>query len=190
MRLIELLLMIVLTAQFLACGEISNELCTIEKKYKTQYAQFNGIDVYNNIDDAIKCSTKMEKPIFIIFSGFGNRGARKETFVDKLFKNRRIRKLVADNFIPVVLYVDDGTKLQEIKISVRNEKEYKLRTIGNLNSDYQIRKLKNNSQPQLVILEPNGEEIISQMGYSENTSNYFSFLNNGYNESRALQKGF
>jgi len=181
-----LLIIGLMVVQFIACGEIKNELCADIQSNKTGYSNFEGIEVYTNVENAINCSSKKTKPLFILFSGYGNSGIRRETFADKLFSNRRFRRLLADKFIPIVLYVDDDTKLKEMKISNRNGHEYKLRTIGNKNSDYQIRKLKSNSQPQLVILDHRGEKIISQIGYTENSSKYSNFLSDGYAKYRDL----
>ena len=100
-----------------SCHEINNELCTIEQAYYTNYSQFEGLNVYNNIEDAISCSIKLQMPLFIIFSGYGH---GRETSAQKIYKNRKIRKIVSKKFIPVVLYVDDRTKLDEIKVVNRN----------------------------------------------------------------------
>lgn len=168
-----------------SCHEINNELCTTEQTYNTKYSQFKGLDVYNNIDDAISCSTKTQKPLFVIFSGYGY---RRETSAQTIFKNRKIRKIVSKKFIPVVLYVDDGKKLDEIQVVNRNGKVHKLRTIGNVNSDYQIRKFKSNNQPLFAILDHNGERIIDQMGYDESQNKYYTMLTNGYKEYQVLKE--
>lgn len=167
-----------------SCLEINNELCTTEQTYTTKYSHFHGLDVYNNIDDAISCSIKSEKPLFVIFSGYAY---GRETSAQIIYKNRKIRKIVSDKFIPVVLYVDDGKKLDEIQVVNRNGKERKLRNIGNVNSDYQIQKFKNNSQPFLAILDHTGEIVIDQISYDENQHKYYTMLRNGYKQYQALE---
>lgn len=178
MKLPKIFILILLSILLKSCVEINNELCVAPQKFETNYSNFEGIEVYNNIEDAINCSSKSSKPVFVLFAGYGS-SYSKETFQQKLFKSRRFRKLIADHFIPAVLYVDDRTKLKEIQISVRNGIEHKLRNIGNLNADYQIRKLKKNSQPHLVILDHNGRQVISQMGYNKDSSKYYHFLKDG-----------
>lgn len=172
--------LVVLTLILLqSCHEISNELCTTDQTYKTEYSEFEGLDVYNNMDDAIDCSVITQKPLFVIFSSYGY---GKETSAQKILKSKRIRRMVSEKFIPAVLYVDDKSKLDEIQVVKRNGEEQLLRTIGNLNTDYQVQKFNNNSQPFLAILDPTGEIVIAEMSYAESQTTYYSLLKNGYNK--------
>ena len=70
------------------------------------------------------------------------------------FLEKECRKLLSENFILVVLHVDDKlTLLKKYKKDVEwySSKRY-LKTTGMLNRYYQFSKFKSNSQPFMVVL--------------------------------------
>ena len=184
MQLAKFLLLIFLVALSLGCGEINNELCISQEN--SDLHDFSGLKAYKNIDDAVACSVQMKLPIFILFTGYGCVSVRRTTFEEKLFSSRKLRSIIAAKFIPVVMYVDDRKKLEEPQIAIRNGMERKLRTVGNIHSDYQIQKFKQNSQPLFAILDHNGDQIISHMAYSEDSKQYYHFLKAGFEKYKML----
>ena len=135
--------------------------------------------------DGINCAKKCNKPIFLLFTGYACVGDN--SYEEELFINRTNRKIIAENYVPVVLYVDDKKELNEVdkrKVFISG-KEKVMRTIGNKNAYYEINKYKQNAQPLLAILDQFGEDIVSPVGYKKSPYQYQVFLESGlrkYNE--------
>lgn len=120
----------------------------LEQSEEEQIPSEAALQVINDLDVGIAQAKIKDKPILLIFTGFGVvDGRRLESEV--LFRNEKIYTLMRDHFINVWLYVDE-----------KNEKGKKWRNV-------QTSKFKGNTQPQLFILDANGKTLEGGLGYKE-----------------------
>ncbi|MEO0728424.1 MAG: hypothetical protein AAFZ63_28010 [Bacteroidota bacterium] len=160
-----------------SCDYHSNNLCHEGSRSKTY--DFEGLEVYGTIEDGLRCAQAQQKPIFLLFSGFACVGDN--SYEERLFVSRRNRKIIKQNYIPIILYVDDKTKLDSSDIPYRNYggKRRKIETVGAKNSHYEMEEFRMNTQPLLIILDHNGQPITEPIGYEPGTSTYQKYLEHG-----------
>jgi len=145
-------------------------------KTKTEY--LGGLFYLTSYKEAIKCSKKLNKPMLIFFDGFACINAIQ--MKDLILMNNRVKPLINNNFIFVKLMVDDRTILKEEDwYKSKYDKQIK-KTVGQQNSDFQITKFNNNTQPAFYILSAS-EEIIAKTFYDLDEENFIKFLIKGIN---------
>ena len=129
-----------------------------------------------NFDSLIKQSELENKALIIYFSGFQCVNCIK--FDEFIFSDLEINSLLKDRFIPISLYVDDKTLLDEINwIELENGKQ--LKTVGEINFKFQKDQLKTSTQPYFVIYNTN-KEILSTANYQQfDKTEYKNFLIKG-----------
>jgi len=79
----------------------------------------------------------------------------------------------------VELFVDDRTQLQPEEQYVSTYSGKKIKTIGNKNSDFQAATFNSNSQPLYVIVNPNGDVLLSPSGANYDIGSYAAYLQKG-----------
>lgn len=113
--------------------------------------------VFYDYYDGIENAKESGKPIFLFFTG---RSCDNPLQVNKLIENdREIDLRIRDSYVPVILYVDDATKLPNPKNVVRDGRTIALRTKGNEWAHIEISKYKNNVQPLMVIINSDEEML-------------------------------
>ncbi len=149
---------------FCSCESIEYKIDFCDEELVDDYKT---IRAYKDYEKGLACAKEKGYPVFLFFSSFGCIGDH--SFEDKVLLNRRMQKLLNDYFLAIGLYVDSPRKLpQEERIWVTwNGKEKHLETEGNKNTNIQIERFKNNSQPFFVILSSDGEQIGDSWGWTK-----------------------
>ena len=110
-------------------------------------------DYYVGIEKA----KEKNKPIFLMFTAASCANLR---MINELINNdNEIQNLLNYFFVPVILFVDDKTKLQQERRVQRDGKEIKIRTKGNEWTHIEISKYNCNAQPFMLLINSNEEEI-------------------------------
>ncbi|MGB1205265.1 MAG: protein-disulfide reductase DsbD domain-containing protein [Chitinophagales bacterium] len=122
---------------------------------------------------------KEGKPIFVDFTGWACVNCRK--------MEENVWPQVTDlleEYTMVSLYVDEGRALpkEEQFEYMLNGKKRKVKTVGNKWSYLQTTCFATNTQPYYVLLNADGELLEKPVGYTPNTLEYRSFLENGLNK--------
>ena len=136
----------------------------------------HGLNGYFDYEQARRCATKLNKPLFIDFTGHGCVNCRE--MEANVWSDPRVLKLLKDEFIVVSLYVDDKTLLPESEW-VENDEGEILKTLGKINADLQIKNFNVNAQPYYVILSPDGKLLAKPKAHDLNVENYVKFLKQG-----------
>lgn len=109
--------------------------------------------------DGIQASQIQQKPIFLLFTGIN---CKNNKYINELIKNDNgIMKKITIDYVPVILNVNDRTKLTKQKQIIRNGKTLVLRTKGNEWAQLEVSKFQRNIQPLIVIIDSN-EQVIKQ----------------------------
>ncbi len=125
------------------------------------------INTYTDYEKGLACAKENNYLIFLHFSGYGCVGY--PVFRYDIIHDRRVEKLLRENFLLLSIYVDDPKRLpqEEEKWVEINGKEKYLKTYGHKNSHLEISLFKSNSQPLFVILNSNCEQISEPWGYTK-----------------------
>ncbi len=126
---------------------------------------------------ALAYSKKVNKPIFIDFTGHGCVNCRE--MEANVWSDPEVLKRLQNDYVVLALYVDDKTELPENEwyTSTRDGKEKK--SIGKQNADLQITKYNANAQPFYFLIDGNERLLVEPKGYDLNVANFVSFLDTG-----------
>ena len=161
---------------------VSNETKNLCEKPK--YNEFlhlpHGLEGYFDYEQAFACAKKLNKPIFIDFTGHGCVNCRQ--MEANVWSDPKVLNKLQNDFIVLALYVDDKTELPE-KEWITSKYDGKVKSsIGRKNADLQISKYKVNAQPYYVLLDTNGEILVSPRAYDLDIDAFIEFLDKGLAE--------
>ncbi|MCY2688681.1 protein-disulfide reductase DsbD family protein [Salinimicrobium sp. TH3] len=148
---------------------------------KPKYDDFlelpHGIKGYFDYEQALACSKKQNKPIFIDFTGHGCVNCREMEAA--VWSDPAVLKRLKEDYIVVAMYVDEKTELprEEWYTSVYDNKVKK--TIGKQNMDFMIQKLNANAQPYYTLVGDNEELLSPPRAYDLDVQEFVEFLDEG-----------
>jgi len=129
---------------------------------------------FDNYDEGMAYAAEANRPVLIDFSGYGCVNCRK--MEGAVFDTEEISDIIRDNFVMIKLMVDDKKSLAEPVTVSENGKDVKLETVGELWSYLQRHKFKANSQPFYIILDGNGQPLVSPYYYDESVDKFAAWL--------------
>lgn len=166
-----------------------NELCNTPK-----YSDFlhlpHGLKGYFDYEEGRACAEKLNKPIFLDFTGHGCVNCRE--MEANVWANPEVLKILKEQYIIIALYVDDKSKLPENEWSTSLFDGKIKKSLGKKYADFQISFFNVNAQPYYVLLDPTfklekPEDVskallVKPVAYDLNSDNFVNFLNSGLNE--------
>ena len=153
------------------------------KKYADGFTRGKVMDLegWYDYDQALQVSQKLHKPILLDFTGWNCVNCRK--MENNVWSNPTVHNLLKNEFVLVEAYVDDK------KVPLEKNQEYtssysgkKISLLGDKWSDIQASRFNSNSQPDYVILNSKGEQLLPAQGADYNPDDYIKFLNAGLAE--------
>ncbi|OJJ16186.1 hypothetical protein BKI52_36080 [marine bacterium AO1-C] len=151
------------------CGKRS-----LTDKFHSPY----GLKAYYDYQEALACAQKLNRPVFVDFTGHGCVNCRKMEL--SIWSDPKVLQLLNEKFVIVSLYVDDRSTLPKEKWYVSSEDNREKKTIGQQNFDLQMRKFNTNAQPNYHIINPyNEQELTKAFGYTKSTAKFLEFLDKG-----------
>jgi len=160
-------------------GNNSTSLCE-EPKYGDQLHLPPGIKGYFDYKQALACSKKQNKPVFIDFTGHGCVNCRE--MEQRVWSDPKVTKKLQSEFIVVALYVDDhNIELPESDWVTGSDGSVK-KTLGEANLNFEITRFKTNAQPFYFIVDSNGEFMTTSHAYDLNVDHFIDFLDSGLKE--------
>jgi thiol:disulfide interchange protein DsbD len=155
------------------------ELCD-KPKYSDILHLPHGLKGYFDFDQALACAKKLNKPLFIDFTGHGCVNCRE--MEANVWSDPRALKILREKYIVTALYVDDKKELPESEwITSKYDGKVK-KTIGKKYADLQITRYNVNAQPYYVLLDTKGELLVLPKAYDLNADNFVEFLERGLKE--------
>ena len=153
-----------------------NESCE-EPKYSEFLHLPHGLRGYFDYDQALACARKLNKPLFIDFTGHGCTNCREMEAT--VWSDPQVLERLQKDFVVVALYVDDKTELPEAQWYTSKYDNKVKKTIGKQNADIQITNLENNAQPFYVIVGKDEKVLAWPYGYNKSVESFVGFLNRG-----------
>jgi len=148
---------------------------------KPKYAEFlhlpHGLQGYFDYEQGMACAKKLNKPVFIDFTGHGCVNCRE--MEANVWSDPRVLQRLNEEYVVIALYVDDKTELPENEwITSRVDGKVK-KTIGKKFADLQIERYKVNAQPYYVLLNTEGKELVAPRAYNLDVEEFIEFLDKG-----------
>ena len=149
---------------------------------KKKYADFlhvpNHIDGFLDYDEAIQYAKKVNKPLFLDFTGHGCVNCREMEAA--VWPHPPIDKLLREKYIVVSLYTDDRTSLPKEEQFYSSVLRTTVNTIGKKFKHLQAAKFNTISQPYYVLISPNETLLVSPpIGAEFNKSRFLTYLQKG-----------
>ena len=166
-------------------GKTNTSLCE-----KPKYSDFlelpHGLQGYFDYDQALACSKKLNKPIFIDFTGHGCVNCRQ--MEANVWSDPKVLQRLRQDFIVTALYVDDKTELPE-KEWITSKYDGKVKkSIGKKYADFQISRFNVNAQPYYVLLDTSGNLLTAPKAYDLKVENFVKFLDTALENFKKQQK--
>lgn len=135
----------------------------------------DGIPGFFDLQEAMEYSKKVNKPVFIDYTGAACVNCREMEAV--VFSDAKIRELLNNKFIFVSIYGDVKTEVaHQDWVTLPNGKV--LKALGKINTNFIMEKYKVNAMPYYIIVDAQGNQIVPARGYDLDKQAFEQFLNN------------
>ena len=158
-----------------AIGPVST--LTEVPKYADLFDLPHDLEGFFDYEQALAYSKKVNKPVFIDFTGHGCVNCRE--MEARVWSDPAVLQRLREDYVIAALYVDDKTELPESQWYTSPYDQRVKKTIGAQNADLQIRKYNNNAQPHYVLVDGEGNLLVPPKNYDLNPENFAAFLDSG-----------
>jgi cytochrome c biogenesis protein CcdA/thioredoxin-related protein len=161
-----------------------------EPKYAESLHLPHNLRGYFDYEQGMACAKKLNKPVFIDFTGFGCVNCRE--MEARVWSDDRVLKLLSEEFVIIALYVDDKwISLPEEEHYISKNTGRKITTLSRKNSDIQACLFGSNAQPNYVLLDHEETLLNHEMQHDLKVENFIAFLKTGvrnYQKKHASRK--
>ena len=157
---------------FVAKGNI-----TEAPRYADRLKLPHGLQGYFDYEQALRVSKELKKPIFVDFTGHGCTNCRE--MENRVWSDPEVLKRLRENFVLLALYVDDKVIELPKEEWYTNKAGKEVKLLGKKNTEIQTEKFGTNSQPYYVILDSDGNLLISPRAYNLDIEAFKQFLDEG-----------
>ena len=139
----------------------------------------HGLNGFFDMKEAEAYAEKVNKPIFIDFTGHGCVNCRE--MEARVWSNEQVLQILRDEYVIVALYTDDKMKLPESDW-VTTESGKTLKSLGEVNANYALTRFSVNAQPYYVLQGKEGKILVDPRGYDLSVEGFVEFLKKGVEE--------
>lgn len=138
-----------------------------------------GLQGFFDFEEAKAYALKVNKPLFIDFTGHGCVNCRK--MEENVWSDPQVLKRLQEQYVVVALYCDDKTELPADKWYVSKVDGQEKKTLGDQNLDFQIARFNSNAQPHYVLLDPRKDAtpMVKPVAFDADINHFISFLDQG-----------
>ena len=143
----------------------------------------HGIEGYFDYEQGLTCAKKLNKPIYIDFTGHGCVNCRE--MEANVWSDPTVLKMLKEDYIVISLYVDDKTMLPEEEWVVSSHDGKLKKSIGKIYADMQVHNFNINAQPYYILLDHNGNLLTTPRAYDLDIDAFSNFLKVGIENFKA-----
>ena len=163
------------TQDFIMGSNPSQQLVSIEEANKGEKLPL-GLTGYHSMEEGYAAAKASGKPVFLDISGLACVNCRE--MEQRVWSDPKVLSILKNDFIIVVLYTDDKTKLPESEwVTTSSGKVLKDR--GRVNAWFVRENFGVSAQPNYVLLSPDGKQLAPIRGYNTDIDGFVEFLNSG-----------
>lgn len=163
------------TQDFIMGSNASQPVISIEEANKGEKLPL-GLTGYHSMEEGYAAAKASGKPVFLDISGLACVNCRE--MEQRVWSDPKVLSMLKNDFIIVVLYTDDKTKLPENEwVTTSSGKVLKDR--GRVNAWFVRENFGVSAQPNYVLLSPDGKQLAPIRGYNTDIDGFVEFLNSG-----------
>lgn len=163
------------TQDFIMSGNASQPVISIEEATKGEKLPL-GLIGYHSMEEGYAAAKASGKPVFLDISGLACVNCRE--MEQRVWSDPKVLSILKNDFVIVVLYTDDKTKLPESEwVTTSSGKILKDR--GRVNAWFVRENFGVSAQPNYVLLSPDGKQLAPIRGYNTDIDGFVEFLNSG-----------
>lgn len=148
-------------------------------KYSDIFGAHHDYCSFFDYEEALVAAQKSDKPILIIFGGWGVVNSIR--FEKEIVSKKEIISFIRQNFILLNLYVDDRTILPESEWVKARGSSRMVKTLGVKNGYLEFEKFNRSSQPYWGVLDTKGNVIVEKNTHYLDSKGFLSFLKKANN---------
>lgn len=144
------------------------------KKYTDMgLKHIDGIGGFFDYQEALDYSAKVNKPVFIDFTGAACVNCRE--MESRVFSDPQIKAMFNNDFVFVSIYGDVKTQVAEADwVTLPNGKV--LKQLGKINTNLVMTKYNVNAMPYYIIVNAEGKEVVAPRGYNLDKEAFIKYL--------------
>ena len=142
----------------------------------------HGLEGFFDLEEAEAYAKKVNKPLFIDFTGHGCVNCRE--MEARVWSDSRVLDILRNEYVIVALYADDKLKVDEADW-VTTDTGKVLKTLGKINSHYALTTYGVNAQPYYVLQGNAGTPMVAPRGYDLDVQGFIDFLQSGVDAYKA-----
>lgn len=163
------------TQDFIMSSNPSQQVVSIEEANKGEKLPL-GLTGYHSMEEGYAAAKASGKPVFLDISGLACVNCRE--MEQRVWSDPKVLSMLKNDFVIVVLYTDDKTKLPESEwVTTSSGKVLKDR--GRVNAWFVRENFGVSAQPNYVLLSPDGKQLAPIRGYNTDIDGFVEFLNSG-----------
>lgn len=163
------------TQDFIMGSNPSQQVVSIEEATKGEKLPL-GLTGYHSMEEGYAAAKASGKPVFLDISGLACVNCRE--MEQRVWSDPKVLSILKNDFVIVVLYTDDKTKLPESEwVTTSSGKVLKDR--GRVNAWFVRENFGVSAQPNYVLLSPDGKQLAPIRGYNTDIDGFVDFLNSG-----------
>ena len=141
----------------------------------------HGLQGFFDLAEAEAYAAKVDKPVFIDFTGHGCVNCRE--MEARVWSDPTVLELLKNEYVICALYTDDKMTLPQSEwVTAENGKV--LKSLGKVNAHYALTRFGVNAQPYYVLQGKNEKILVDPRGYNLDTQAFADFLRKGIEEYR------
>ena len=141
----------------------------------------HGLNGFFDLAEAEAYAAKVDKPVFIDFTGHGCVNCRE--MEARVWSNPEVLQLLRDEYVICALYTDDKMTLPKSDW-VTTDNGTVLKSLGKVNAHYALTRFGVNAQPYYVLQGKNEQILVEPRGYNLDAAAFAEFLKKGVAEYR------
>ena len=148
------------------------------RKYADKLHMPTGFDGFYDLEEAKAYAKKVNKPIFIDFTGKTCANCREMEYY--VWTDPEVKRILNEEFVMVALYADVNYIEIPQEEWITDAKGREIKTLGKRNLEYQKTKYNMNAQPYYVLIDAE-ENVLTKENhkYDRDVQKFISFLNEG-----------
>lgn len=163
------------TQDFIMGSNPSQQVVSLEEANKGEKLPL-GLTGYHSMEEGYAAAKASGKPVFLDISGLACVNCRE--MEQRVWSDPKVLSMLKNDFVIVVLYTDDKTKLPESEwVTTSSGKVLKDR--GRVNAWFVRENFGVSAQPNYVLLSPDGKQLAPIRGYNTDIDGFVEFLNSG-----------
>ena len=148
------------------------------RKYSDKLHMPTGFDGFYDLEEAKAYAKKVNKPIFIDFTGKTCANCREMEYY--VWTDEEVKKILNEEYVMVALYADVNYIEIPEEEWITDSKGRTIKTLGKRNLEYQKNKYNMNAQPYYVLIDSE-ENVLTKENhkYDRDVNDFVNFLNEG-----------